>query len=780
MQLKSLILNCFGKHESLSQTFEPGVVVVRGDNEAGKSTMILGWMYNWFGATMLPKPLEAFVTKGAKKSSLKTTTVFEVGGVDYTCTRGPAGAELRRGQEVLVTNHGPVTAKIEELLGIPAGRAGTTIYAAQKEIEGILALGPTAVSEYIEKIADFSEVNDLLQLLDKELTTGPTRPYEEQVSAKELEIATLEAVPPADPSAQKEAVADAEAEVQKLKDQRSATQKKIDQLAADNTALQSRKDALAQELKAVTTNFKLRTDLGRTVQLAEGAPEKLQVLRDRQALADKRPALEKELKGLRDNGMARARLEAVVTAAAGAPEAIEAYQLQCLQAQQWKVYQEFLRLPAIGENVWEGDLNSLQEELRGNERQLGEWRVSKARRESEIATKEREKLTSTVCPITQKVCVELTDAALVEKNNARIEKEIIALQASVKECEKRIAEFEGTIEICNEILRDQSIRSQWAVANAAHVAWAEDQVPWVIDWLGAPPVEVDEPNGEDVSGLQQLMVAAATAKAQLEVLPASDLARETALEVEIAGLPAPVPAEELTRLQGLIDQAAAAAAKLEVLPPHVPGKETQIELELLQLPAPADATQLHAELIDLGVRLGVAELSLETARKSLNDLRQAEFYRQETIKRMKEERTKLQAGLKELQENNELIKAVKAARLLVNELLWNKVLGATSVYFSKMRGKESRVVRTPKGFVTNDEEYISGSTSDVLGLSLRVTMAKMFSTCGILVIDEGNAGASADRSAAMTATLAGAGFDQEVLVTHKDVDEAGCDQLILL
>ena len=88
------------------------------------------------------------------------------------------------------------------------------------------------------------------------------------------------------------------------------------------------------------------------------------------------------------------------------------------------------------------------------------------------------------------------------------------------------------------------------------------------------------------------------------------------------------------------------------------------------------------------------------------------------------------------------------------------------------------ISRTPKGFAINGHPIVSGSTFDLLGVALLITLAKLFSQCTILMLDEAGAGADSTRSAAMLGTLAGAGFDQVFFITHKDADEGACDNLL--
>jgi recombinational DNA repair ATPase RecF len=84
MQLISAQFKNFMTHKNLSVKFLPGINVIRGENEKGKSSILFGISYNWFGAGFLPQVIEETMTWGTKKTSLFTETVFVVSGDTYT------------------------------------------------------------------------------------------------------------------------------------------------------------------------------------------------------------------------------------------------------------------------------------------------------------------------------------------------------------------------------------------------------------------------------------------------------------------------------------------------------------------------------------------------------------------------------------------------------------------------------------------------------------------------------------------------------------------------
>jgi exonuclease SbcC len=152
--LNKLTLQYFRRHESLSIDFTTGINVIRGANEAGKTTIHQAISYALFGAKALGQPIDEVVTWGIEPRKLKVTLVLTVGGVKHTFTRSKGSAEV-----VVDLFNGPfVTGQIEvsnfaaSLLGADATSASKLLMASQNGIRGALEEGPKALSEMIEDL----------------------------------------------------------------------------------------------------------------------------------------------------------------------------------------------------------------------------------------------------------------------------------------------------------------------------------------------------------------------------------------------------------------------------------------------------------------------------------------------------------------------------------------------------------------------------------------------------------------------------------------------------
>lgn len=173
--LKHIQLTNFGKHRDLQLDLGAGLTAVKALNEGGKSTLLKAIAYALFGTKALPDPLDATVTWGEPVNSLKVALTFEVAGTTYTIARTKGSAELRYGDES-VTGQGETAKFISDLLGADAALAANLIIASQGEIRGALSAGPRGAVQLIEKLADFDQLDQLIDLLQSHLTLGSTAP----------------------------------------------------------------------------------------------------------------------------------------------------------------------------------------------------------------------------------------------------------------------------------------------------------------------------------------------------------------------------------------------------------------------------------------------------------------------------------------------------------------------------------------------------------------------------------------------------------------------------
>lgn len=135
--LKQLTLTNFRRIENDIMIFSGGLNVIRGDNEASKTTRIESILYAFFSSKGLREPLAKVVTYDKPEGSLKVELDFSYDGVDYHIKRGKSGAELTYGDQS-VTGQTEVRVFCRRLFGCSADTAKQLVIADQNSVRGVL------------------------------------------------------------------------------------------------------------------------------------------------------------------------------------------------------------------------------------------------------------------------------------------------------------------------------------------------------------------------------------------------------------------------------------------------------------------------------------------------------------------------------------------------------------------------------------------------------------------------------------------------------------------
>ena len=259
-------------------------------------------------------------------------------------------------------------------------------------------------------------------------------------------------------------------------------------------------------------------------------------------------------------------------------------------------------------------------------------------------------------------------------------------------------------------------------------------------------------------------------EAALERLPAPQKALKTAQEhnkeVEAARIQLPLAQESVERLR------------------------VELEGVVVVVVDEEDFERIKQLASEASAKLQGVKRDLQEARQALTRLESAEANEQQMLALYEQARanlmaqiTQARAEIEEIGFNNELLKAVRAARPIVAEAVWNMVLSAVSTYFSELRQEECVVQRQGKIFTVNGKGIggLSGSTKDILGLAIRLALTKTFlPNASFLLLDEISAACDPERTAVMLGFLQATGVPQTILVTHELESEAVADNLIQL
>lgn len=184
--IESVELVNFRKHRNLKLEFGPGLNAIRGANEQGKTTIIECILYAIFGSDALRESLSEVVTDGENEATLRAIVILTYSGTRYVCARKKSGATItyqdKDGKEQLVTGQTETKRFMENLFGCTAQLASLLMHADQNSVRGIISKGDTESGTLIEKLAKLEAIDALITKVQKQLPTGNTSAYEDQIA----------------------------------------------------------------------------------------------------------------------------------------------------------------------------------------------------------------------------------------------------------------------------------------------------------------------------------------------------------------------------------------------------------------------------------------------------------------------------------------------------------------------------------------------------------------------------------------------------------------------
>lgn len=169
--IKTLQLKNFRQHTDLALSFDQGVTVLRGANEAGKSTVFEAIAYALFGARATRN--NELTTWGQPEGSHQVLLTFEIGGVEYTIKRNAKSAEINY-EGGRVTGQTDTARFCEQLLDLKSGMGTKLMLVPQNEMRGTLSDGGAKTTAMIEQLADLGQIEEIIAKLQTHWHTGKT------------------------------------------------------------------------------------------------------------------------------------------------------------------------------------------------------------------------------------------------------------------------------------------------------------------------------------------------------------------------------------------------------------------------------------------------------------------------------------------------------------------------------------------------------------------------------------------------------------------------------
>lgn len=729
--LLQLKLKNFRQHEDKTFDFTEGLQVIRGANEKGKTTILEGIGYGLFGADACRDPLAQVVTWGKNEKELYVEQLWRLNGVTYSLHRSKSGAEVITesigAPRTRIVGQSTVTKFMQNLFGCDAKVGANLMMASQGEIRGALAAGPTKTAELIETLADFDQIDRLIETLQATCVTGPANLAEDRVKQAQAALdAAKAAAVPVDVSA-------LEAHVAVLTANISARQHEIDTKA--KPLYEQAKAAMHEAEHAANRRGMLHAQLVRAG-AAKGAHQvELETATKIGAGGPTTTAVE----------MARERVKAA--------ENIEA---------ELAMYRQFaaLRFP---EQFWEGDEASFQKELLRLAAGRDEHRRTIQKLETDIRDAshaidklETQRVIGSACGFCAK---DVSNVPEVVAKNGAIDAQIAMKRGSIRALTAlRDSAIKTSVEAAEEALGMDAVHKaaqpfmNFLARHGDRVVFDDDKkgvtsYPPRLSWRGlAPKANVDVAAvRKQLAQVEALQKAAERAQAQAEQIEKTlneDVATISRLTAEIEAL---VIADALAGRQEALDRAAELYNDAMVAVINWKGEKEKLARDIAA--------------------------AKEAYERAMHEVAKAEAAKE-----------RAERELEQLHFNNALLKRIRTARPIIADKLWSMVLSAVSTYFSRMRNTPSVVAREGKSFVVDGKRSaLSGSTLDILGLAIRVALTRTFlPNAPVLILDEPAAAMDDDRTAATMAFLVSSGFPQTLLVTHEEMSESVANNLITI
>ena len=678
--IKSIEFKNFRKIEDEIMTLSPGLTVIKGRNEASKTTRFEAILYAMYGTKALRTTLADTVTYGKPESSLKVVLSFEFDKVLYTITRSKSGAELRYGDKV-VTGQTEVRVFMEHLLGATVDVAANLLFADQNAVRGILSGGATAAGSLVEKLANLDVIEGLIERIQAQLPTGNTNVLAGQLGTFEAILAKQLTPPDAKPS--KLALANLEAKQADLKshlDLRTA----IDKL---------------QEAAQLT--------------LARIASAK----KSNEAVEAKRRTWQAAIdKVVNEPRVSMAQIEENEAAAKDA----------VLAQKRWNLYQQ--KLPTTTD-VWDGETAQFYVKLAKLPKDIMQYNDQIHAIELKIRSKQALIINEKECAFCKK---DLSEVPEVLDRNSAINRELVDLNIAVEQLQ---ALYNDTRVEYVRLQKLDQLTNEIKVKASTDYYDLSDTIPPVATWKGEPPAQPGT--------LMDMREYRKQWSEYIEAMNRRNNAVTILATLEFEQVPDAAEAEEALRT-------------VEAYNFDYQGK--------LKIVNTATTKYQDAHSYYLAEK-GIYEAELANQESAKVALAQ------------------LKAAIAQMEKHNALIKKLRNARGPITSQLWGTVISAIAHYFVQIRGVPSVVTRDADGFKVDGRSVagLSGSTLDSLGLAVRIALSKLFlPNARFMFLDEVAAGCDSQREVAMLGAVAAAGFEQVLLVTHSDLGDTFCDNLVTL
>lgn len=738
--ITNLTLKNFKQHEHVNIDFSNGVNTITGENFAGKSSLLHGLLYAWWGALAVPGGQKLVQKRGTSGHSAEVTWVE--GGDTYHIKRTSSLCNLwKNGKEeehLVATSSSAVGVKLTELFGMDRSEFCDIKYAEQKRAEQMLTLGAARVHSLIEKIVDAERVNNVIEKTKSEvsrlgiqLETIPSYNIPELLEAKqsfdtslEGSKVTLQEVTVQHDTAQAQLV-EASEQLQELKTKSALVVQSVRQYEQLSREL----DSAAEQLGIARAKLDSRPQLS----TKESVDSAIAVLKEK--IEKSEAALLLWNRYEQDSGSAKATLD------------------HC--ANGLKVYTEAVeKLPVIPEGVPSED--EVYQRINKVKIQVEQERDKAAVARSHLAhLRSGEK--DAVCHTCNRA-LEGADVDNIKVQVADQEKVLSALLTSMEVLHKELEELDS---LANQYSDTASAKAALQTVEAEYVAAKEQYEQIEAPTVSQPSQILVAQDKSTLEKLQQEERDIALEGITKEHL-AAEISRTTELQTALS-----------VRITKLVEESGLTPAQLQNGAADTYKEETSaVQSKVYNLD---ELVRKHAQVISrcreeaatLTEKLNSITEKILLA-KETEDSKKAMVVRRDACKRLN----------KFLRDNKDTFLAE----------IWSKVMRyATSVAQTCTGGKISEVNRTSDGKFEYWEdgevfpvEAASGAQRSIMGLGVQLALSEMLpSAFDALLLDEPTADMSETVSMSLAALLSKSG-SQVLMVSHREMDGTVSDNSIHL
>lgn len=720
--IKNVTMKNFRQHKNLSLSIGKGVTVIRGSNEAGKSTVFEAIMFAMFGVSSCRD--NDLTSWGEPKNSHKVEVVFESEGVEYTVVRNQKSAELNESNSGLkVSGQTDVTRKVEEILNLKPNMGKQLMFVSQGETRGILSKGgQTESTKTIENLAELDVIENMIETLQSHYATGGVKQLESDAEKLNVEIQDLEAelqtkyqdCESIRDKRLKKAEAGIEDQMGEINEIRSLLEKLED--------LQVEGEKAADSMRELNRNYqsysvKVSNLESRKASLTETLSS-VELVKVEPVSEDEIIAIDDEIRKLRK------------------------------QLPHWEAFNRYK--PYSVEEYAKFTVLELEEILEKKSTYLENYKAQLATSTYRIRELEKE-LKQEAGDVCKSCGTVLKDPKEVEAHRNKIREELDMLKVNQKPLvENHIPELEDSVAILNKLLANNVPSAPGLIEEDSDYPCFPPKLVWV-----GQNIDLIEEYESKAKQLQKNVQAYDQYQAKLKALQNSKdqlVEVETMLEELKLEEPKKVTDEEFDEVLDDLKK-----LTLEI-------KEVNLNLRICEM-----------VIRDLEDEVKAAHVEYD---KSMFQKAADEERLQDLISRM----NKVLKAIKDVELNAEMLKFLRQVKPQVADQVWATICHSVSTYFSKMRGVDS-VVTKDGGFMVdgNNVSSLSGSTIDILGVAIRVALTKTFlPSSTMLLLDEPFAACSAERQASALAFITQCGFDQVVIITHEEATQSVADELITL